>query len=92
MPTDGWAVTYGGIFNQTGLFSGMPYARVLISTVYAAPFYGWTRADDFRHLVSHNLVNAEEVARFTSEQELLAVEERHCYSITGYAFVGRRRP
>ena len=89
---DGWmGRRLWGIFNQTGLFSGTPYARVLINTIYASPFYGWARADDFRHLASHNLVSIEEVAQFTSEQEQLAAEGRYFYSITGYAFVGRRR-
>ena len=89
---DGWmGRRLWGIFNQTGLFDGTPHARVLTNTIYSEPWYGHERANDFRSLVKRNLASADDVATFMAEQEVLATAGRYFYSITGYAFVGRRR-
>jgi hypothetical protein len=89
---DGWmGRRLWGIFNQSGLFDGTPHARVLTNTIYAEPWYGHDRAKDLRSLVKRNLATADDVATFMAEQQVLAAAGRSFYSITGYAFVGRRR-
>jgi len=89
---DGWmGRRLWGVFNRTGLFEGTTQARVLTNTIYQEPWYGHERAKDFHSLVKRGLATAEDVALFTAEQESLAATGRYFYSITGYAFVSRRR-
>lgn len=89
--SDGWmGRRLWGTFNATGLFEGSAYAHVLTNTTYESPFFGYARAQDCRALVKRGLVSAEDYARFISEQEVLGREGRFFYSVTGYAFVGRR--
>jgi hypothetical protein len=90
--SDGWmGRRLWGAFNSTGLFEGDVYARVLVNTKYAVPWYGHARAQDFRVLVKHGLVSAEDCSRFLADLDALSREGRYFYSITGYAYVGRRR-
>jgi SAM-dependent methyltransferase len=87
---DGWmGRRLWGAFESTGLFQGVVHARTMINTEYAPPWYGHARAQDFRALVKRNLATAEDVDGFLAEQETLATARRYCYSITGYAYVGR---
>jgi SAM-dependent methyltransferase len=89
---DGWmGRRLWGVFNHTGLFEGTTQARVLTNTIYEEPWYGYERAKDLRSIVKCGLASAADVASFTAEQEALAATDRYFYSITGYAFVGRRR-
>ena len=90
---DGWmGRRLWGVFNTTGLFEGHVEARVLTSTVYAAPHFGHVYALAFRSLVKRGLADPAEVHRFEQEQAELYAAGRYFYSITGYAYMGRRRP
>lgn len=90
---DGWmGRRLWGVFNTTGLFEGHVEARVLTSTVYAAPHFGHENALAFRSLVKRGLADPAEVHRFEQEQAELYAAGRYFYSITGYAYMGRRRP
>ena len=80
-----------GIFNGTGLFEGVVHARALTNTVYAEPLYGHARAQDFTRLPKRGLATAEDVAQFIATQEALAKAGKYFYSVTSFAFVGRRR-
>jgi len=89
---DGWmGRRLRGAFEGMGTFAGAVQARTLVNTEYAEPWYGYARAQDFRSLVKHGLATAENVDGFLAEQEVLAADDRYCYSITGYAYVGRIR-
>jgi SAM-dependent methyltransferase len=89
---DGWmGRRMWGLFQSTGLFDGEVYARVLTNTSYAAPWYGYARAQDFRTLVDRGLASSDDYLRFCADNEALNAEKRYFYSITGYAYVGRRR-
>jgi len=89
---DGWmGRRLWGLFDASSLFEGRPYARVMMNTVFAPPWYGHARAHDLRHLVTHGLARAADYERFLRDQDTLAQEGRYFYSITGYAYVGRRR-
>jgi hypothetical protein len=88
---DGWmGRRLSGIFGATRLFDGAAHSRVLTNTVFAAPWYGHGRAQDFSALVKHALVSAEDYAGFLEEQVSLQAQGRYFYSITGFAYVGVR--
>jgi SAM-dependent methyltransferase len=88
---DGWmGRRLWGVFNAAGRFSGRAHARVLVNTTYAAPWFGHANAQAFQALVRRGLAVPEDVAEFTQEQAALDGQGRYFYSITGYAFVGRR--
>jgi ubiquinone/menaquinone biosynthesis C-methylase UbiE len=90
--SDGWmGRRLWGTFAATGLFEGTLHARVLTNTTYASPWYGHARAQDFRSLVKRDLATERGYQRFIAEQEALSAEGRYFYSITGFAYVGRRR-
>jgi SAM-dependent methyltransferase len=89
---DGWmGRRLWGVFNATGLFDGKAEARVLTNTVYAAPQFGYENAQAFRSLVKRGLAGLDDCHRFEQEQVELDAQGRYFYSITGYAYVGRRR-
>jgi SAM-dependent methyltransferase len=89
---DGWmGRRLGGVFARTGWFDGTVHARVMINTVYAAPWYGHARVQDMASLVRRGLASAEDYDGFVRDQEALAREGRYVYGITGFAYVGRRR-
>lgn len=80
-----------GTFAPTGLFDGAVHARVLTNTVYAPPWYGHARVQDFGRLVKRGLASEAGYRRVVADLEELSREGRYFYSITGYAYVGRRR-
>ena len=89
--SDGWmGRRLWGTFQGTGLFEGTLLARLLMNTVFAAPWYGHARAQDLRSLLKRALVSAEDVGGFLEEQATLNAEGRYFYSITGMAYVGTR--
>lgn len=90
--SDGWmGRRLWGVFAASGRFDGAVHARVMTNTVYAEPWYGHARVQDFARMVRKGLASAEDVARVVRDQEALAREGRYFYGITGYAYVGRRR-
>jgi SAM-dependent methyltransferase len=89
---DGWmGRRLWGTFAATGVFEGTVHARVLTNTIYAPPWYGHARAQDFRALVKRGLATADDYERFIAEQEALSAQGRYFYSVTGFAYVGRLR-
>lgn len=89
---DGWmGRRLWGVFAPSGLFDGAVQARVMINTTYAEPWYGHARIQEFASLVRKGLARAEDYASVLRDVERLAREGRYFYSITGYAYVGRRR-
>ena len=90
---DGWmGRRLWGACTATGLFTGTVHARVLTNTVFAAPWYGYARAQDLRSLVKRGLAASDDCEQFLQEQTALAHDGRYFYSITGYVFVGTRVP
>jgi SAM-dependent methyltransferase len=88
---DGWmGRRLWGVFAPTGLFDGTVHARVLTNTTYAAPWYGHARVQDFASLVKRGLASADDFRRVVADLEALDRAGRYFYSITGYAYVGRR--
>jgi SAM-dependent methyltransferase len=88
---DGWmGRRLWGTFQSTGLFAGTVQARVLTNTIFAAPWYGHARAQDFRALSKRALVSAGDVSGFLEEQAALQANGRYFYAITGMAYVGTR--
>jgi hypothetical protein len=80
-----------GTFAPSGLFDGAVHARVLTNTVYAAPWYGHVRVQDFGSLVKRGLASEDDYRRVVADLEALDREGRYFYGITGYVYVGRRR-
>ena len=88
---DGWmGRRLWGTFAPTGLFEGAIHARVLTNTVYAPPWYGHARVQDFGSLVRRGLASGDDHRRVVADLEALDRAGRYFYSITGYAYVGRR--
>jgi hypothetical protein len=89
---DGWmGRRLRGVFAPTGLFDGTVHARVMVNTTYAEPWYGHARVQDFGRLVRKGLASAEDHEAVVRGVEALSRAGRYFYSITGYAYVGRRR-
>ncbi len=89
--SDGWmGRRLWGTFESTGFFEGVILARTLTNTIFAPPWYGYARAQDFRSLVKPAIANAEDVSEFLGEQAALQADGRYFYSITGLAYVGTR--
>jgi SAM-dependent methyltransferase len=88
---DGWmGRRLWGVFNSSGTFSGTVQARSLINTSYDERCFGFAIARSFRSLVKRGLASAADVEAFDREQARLSEEGRFFYSLTGYAYVGRR--
>lgn len=88
---DGWmGRRLWGIFNQTGCFDGAVHARVLTNTAYEAPWFGHENAQAFRALAKRGLATADDVERLERDQLDLHARGRYFYSITGFAYAGRR--
>jgi SAM-dependent methyltransferase len=89
---DGWmGRRLWGIFHATGCFDGAVEARVLTNTVYAPPWFGHENARALGALVRRGLAAPEDYEQFLRAQADLAAAGRYFYSITGFAYVGRRR-
>jgi SAM-dependent methyltransferase len=88
---DGWmGRRLWGVLGPTGLFDGTVHARVLTNTTYAPPWYGHARVQDFGSLVKRGLASADDFRRVVADLEELDRAGRYFYSITGYAYIGRR--
>ena len=88
---DGWmGRRLWGVFQGAGLLDGALHARVLTNTAYEPACFGYENAHAFRALVRRGLASAEECERFLAEQVALAAAGRYVYSITGFAYTGRR--
>jgi len=88
---DGWmGRRLFGVFRGAGLLDGEVHARVLTNTAYAPGFVGYENAQALGALARRGLVAAEDVAQFLAQQVALAADGRYFYSITGFAFTGRR--
>ena len=89
--SDGWmGRRLWGTFAPCNSIEGAVCARVMINTEYAEPWYGYARAQDFQALVRRGLASEEDCDRFLREQQELNDHGKYFYSITGYAYVGRR--
>jgi hypothetical protein len=89
---DGWmGRRLWSAFQSTQLFDGNILARVLINTEFAPPWYGHARLLELRHLVNEGLFDREECERLLAAQQALAAQASFFYSITGYAYLGKRR-
>lgn len=89
---DGWmGCRLRGIFAAADEFEGTVHARVLLNTAYAPGEFGYENAQAMRSLVRRGHASEAEVSAFLAAQEQLARAGRYVYSITGYAYVGRRR-
>lgn len=75
---------------ESGAFQGEIRAYTLTNTLYEEPYYGWRQVRAFEGLVRRGMVSAEEYAAFRGEIERLAAEGSYFFSVTMFAFVGRR--
>ncbi len=88
---DGWmGRRLWGVFQGAGLAESAVHARVLTNTAYMPGCVGYENARAFGALARRGLVPAEEYERFLAEQVALAAAGRYFYSITGFAYTGRR--
>jgi SAM-dependent methyltransferase len=88
---DGWmGRRLWGVFQRAGLVEGEVHARVLTNTAYERGWFGYGNAQALGALARRGLVRAEDYELFLGEQVALAAAGRYFYSITGFAYTGRR--
>jgi SAM-dependent methyltransferase len=88
---DGWmGRRLSGVFRSAGLVDGTVHARVLTNTTYEPGWFGYENAQALGALARRGLVPADDYARFLAEQSALAAAGRFFYSLTGFAYTGRR--
>lgn len=88
--SDGWmGRRLWGVFQGSGKFAGEVHARVMTNTVFAEPWYGHARVQDFRSMIRHGLIGEDDYERFVTGIVDVAKEARYFYAITGFAYVGR---
>ena len=75
---------------ESGAFEGEILARTLLDTLYAPGSYGYEQVQAFGALARRGLVVRDEYETFRREQETLAAEGAFFYSVTMFAFAGRR--
>jgi ubiquinone/menaquinone biosynthesis C-methylase UbiE len=78
-------------FQGSGLFAGRVHPLVLTSTRFEPGTYGYDSIESFRALVKRGILAPEEYAAFRGAVEELAAADRYFYSITMFAYVGRKR-
>jgi SAM-dependent methyltransferase len=89
---DGWmGRRLWSTFQASQRFDGNVFARVLVNTTFDAPCFGHARLAELTHLVDEGLLDRADYDRLLVSQRELAAHGRFFYSITGYAFLGRRR-
>jgi SAM-dependent methyltransferase len=88
---DGWmGRRLRGVFHPVAGLAGTIHARVLTNTAFEAPAFGYENAQALRALVRRGLATSEDCEEFLTEQAALHARGQYFYSITGYAYVGRR--
>ncbi len=91
--SDGWmGRRLWSAVHTTGFFDGRMSAYVLNNTKYESPYYGHARIQDFAHLVKVGLIDALEYQSFLNNIESLASTNEYFYSITMFAYLGRKVP
>jgi SAM-dependent methyltransferase len=89
---DGWmGRRLWATFQGAGWFEGTIHARVLTNTIYAPPWYGHARLADCAALVEEGFISCDDYRRLIEDVERQAAAGRYFYSITCYAYVGRRK-
>lgn len=89
--SDGWmGRRLWGVLDGSGYFEGSVVARVVTNTDFEPGCFGYDNAQAFAALARRGIVPADDVARFLKQQASLAAEGRYFYSITGFAYLGRR--
>jgi ubiquinone/menaquinone biosynthesis C-methylase UbiE len=76
--------------NSLNLFQGKVSAYVLTNTSYEKGNYGWERMQDFGEMVKHGIIEATAYDAFLSDLAALAASDEYFYSITMYAYSGRK--
>ena len=88
---DGWmGRRMWGVFQGAGLSDGAVHARVLANTAFEPGYFGHENVHAMGGLARRGLVPAADYERFLAEQVALASAGRYFYSITGFAYTGRR--
>lgn len=88
---DGWmGRRLWGVFQGVGLVEGKVHARTLVNTAYEPGCFGHENAAALGALARRGLVSVEDYERFLADQVALAADGRYFYSITGFAYTGRR--
>ena len=88
---DGWmGRRLWGVFHAVPELAGTVHARTLTNTTYEAGAFGYENAQAFRSLARRGLVAADDCEHFLAEQAAMHARGEYFYSITGYAYVGRR--
>ncbi|SFI50162.1 Methyltransferase domain-containing protein [Paenibacillus sp. UNC496MF] len=77
--------------NGSGLFDGAVDAFVLTDTRFEPGRYGYDRAMDFGAMAKRGLVAEADYAAFLQEQQALGEAGRFFYSITMFAYDGRKK-
>jgi ubiquinone/menaquinone biosynthesis C-methylase UbiE len=89
---DGWTGRrLHGIIDSTQLFHGDVRAFVLTNTEFAAQYYGFARIHDFAAMAEHGRIERMDYDDLIRDVRETATRGEYFYSITHYAYVGRKR-
>lgn len=79
------------LFVQSGEFVGDIRAYTLISTSFDPGSYGRRQADSFEAMVRRGIIASEQYEAFMRFQREAAAEDGFMFSVTMFAFVGRKQ-
>jgi SAM-dependent methyltransferase len=89
---DGWVGRrLWGEFAGCGLFDGGIETYVMTNISYDESNFGYQRVRDFQELIKSGAISQFEYDYFCDEQEDLATRNAYFYSVTLYAYHGKKR-
>jgi SAM-dependent methyltransferase len=89
---DGWmGRRLHGAISTTGLFDGEVKTYVLTNTKFEATYYGFRRIEDFGVMAVRDVIPVADYRELLREVQQLANRGEYFYSITNFAYIGRKR-
>ena len=89
--SDGWmGRRLRRTINNLQLFQGEISAYVMTNTRFEPGNYGWERVQDFAQMVKLDIIDATAYDALVSDLKALADKDEYFYSITMYAYSGRK--
>jgi len=89
---DGWmGRRLHGAIESTGLFQGEVKSYVLINTEFAAPLYGFARIHDLAAMAEHGRIERIDYDDLIRDVRETASSGAYFYSITHFAYVGKKK-
>ena len=79
-----------GLFEGSGLFTGVMDSFTLLETQYEEGQYGFDRLQDLANLVKAGRIAEAEYDMFCGEMRALAESRKYFYSLNSYIYLGKK--